>query len=151
MVFKNIHSHKTAVLRWQWGMLFLCLVFIRFMVGQWAGFCLSVSVISSVVSQFSKLSLDWADLQRLPGAKRFARDIDLTRSLHHTLICVIIIPTANSVSVIRSTLQKHCQTTTDTQILALMGAHTKAALPEKTPLNNCFYFGIPTLWSTSAA
>lgn len=77
--------------------------FISVMVGQGAGFCLSVSIFLSAVSQFSKLSLAWADHQRLAGAKRFARDIDLTRSLHHTLICVIIIPTANSVSVIQST------------------------------------------------
>lgn len=66
--------------------------------GGTASWFLFVSVFLSVVSRLSGLFLDRPDLQRLSGAKRSARDADLSRPLHHCLICVTIARRALSVS-----------------------------------------------------
>lgn len=124
------------------GMLFICLILLML----WWDSELDYVCVYVSPCCVSNLSLAWADVQRLAGAKWFARNIDLTRSLHHTLMYVTIIQTANSASVIQFTTyywSSHC---------GIDGhLHTKAALPEQTPLNNCFYFGTSTLWSTSSA
>lgn len=143
MVFKNIHSDKTAGLWWQRSVPFICLVLLALW---WDSELDSVCVCVALCC----VSL----LRALPGPgrpskvrwsyKRFARDIDLTRSLHHTLISVTIIQTTNSASVILSTWLEYSRTTAEVATQALMGSRAqKAVLPEQTPLNNCFYFGGP--------
>lgn len=102
---------------------------------------LSVSMFLSVVSRFSKLSLATADLQRLTGAKRFARDTDLTRSLHHTLIYVTNRKLCFSNTFYITEVQPNNYRRSHSGIDG--HSHTKAVLPKQTPLNNCFYFGAP--------
>lgn len=92
MVFKNTHDHKTAGLWWQRSMFFICLVLLALWWDSEPGsVCVYVTFLF-VSRLFSSFPLGLGRPSKvLAGAKRFARDIDFTRSLHHSLIYVTII------------------------------------------------------------
>lgn len=140
MVFKNIHSLITAGLWWKWSVLSFCLVLLALW---WDSGLDSVCLcLCSPLPFLGSLSLARADLQRLTGAKRSARDIDLTRSFHHTLIYVIITAIAKL---------GFSNTVYSTVKLQQTFQHWRTRALTHNNVNNCFCFGVSTLWSTSAA